>query len=332
MAKSHHIKIGNPTEYLYRFYWNNNVSRYRLLNHARAHRAYVAGHNGSGFYTAYLVILDAEILAFSNAISGKMSGISIQKGSTLLTNNSVEAFSAKVHEQHPNISYIFRETPDVILEFYPHGLTEYGHIARENAQVLMDFFNNAVASHSASFDPAIVTWFATQATSYETTRGTQQGNIGNVGEDISLIIATKTSLINALIAGHGIIAYNNSSNVTVALTFWDYSLLYRARTVAHLKVDGETPMNSSVLGKEILLDQFDMIGLWNKGLVARVGVFASLTADGVPGIDTKIKWVEPGIHGTVKAIDIDATINHYIKVCVDNLTDGSPWQLDFYDM
>jgi hypothetical protein len=331
MAKSHHTKQGNPIEYLYRFYWNNAISRPRLLNHARAHRAYLAGHNPGGIYDAYLVILDAEILAFANAIGGKQTDVSLQLGKTSLTNVSVKAFGDKVHEQYPNIVYIFRETPEVVLEFFPHGKSEFDHIAMENAQVLMTFFNEAVARHSSSFDSTIVTWFANQATSHETTRANQQAAFGDVGEDIGTIISTKTSLIGALVAGHGIVAFNNRTSETDALLFWNYTLLYRLRTIAHLKVDGATPMNSCSLGKQILLDKFDDIGLWNKGLVARVGVYASLTEDGVPSIDTVIKWAEPGAHVNVHAEDINATVNHYIKLFVDNLTDGTTWELDFHD-
>src|ERR1700722_17287221 len=118
MEKRHLTKQGNPTHDLYRFYWNNNISRYRLLNHARAHRAYVNSQNGSGIYTAYLVILDAAILAFANGITGKMSDVAGQLGKTSLTNSSVVAFSDKVHEIHPYIVYTFRATPEVVTEFY----------------------------------------------------------------------------------------------------------------------------------------------------------------------------------------------------------------------
>jgi hypothetical protein len=332
MARNHNIVKGNPIHNLYRFYWNNNISRPRLLNHARAHRAYVNSQNGTGIYTAYLVILDAKILAFANAITGKDTDLSLQYGKTSLTNTSIKAFSDKVHEIMPYIVYTFRATPEVVLEFAPHGLSEFNNIAMENAQSLMNFFNTAVEAHAASFASGDVTWFASQATSHETTRANQQAAFGDVGDDIGTIITTKTGLIAALVAGHGIVSYNNSTSETAALLFFNYTLLYRSRDVAHLKVDGETLLNSTSLGKLILLDEFDMVGLWNKGTVARVGVFASLTEDGVPGIDTVVKWATPGAHANISALALGATVNHYIKLFVDNLTDGTTWELDFYDM
>ena len=331
MGKNNSQRKGNPTHDLFRFYWNNSISRPRLLNHARAHRAYVFSHNGTGLYTIYLVLLDAEISAFSNSISGKMSDIGSQLSGTVLTNASVKAFSDKVHEQYPNIVYIFRANPEIVLQFYPHGLSEFDHIAMENAQVLMNFFNAAVALHHTSFDAGVVAWFASQATNFGLVRAGQQGEMGDVSDDIITIIAAKKALIAALIAGHGIVAYNNSSDETAALGFWNYSLLYRSRDVAHVKVAGTTHFDSSSLAKEILLDEFDWITAKNTSLVSRIGVWASATGTDAPTSTTKIKWLDAGLSGGTAPQDIDATTKHYIMICVDNLTDDGTWELDFHD-
>ncbi len=316
---------------LYRFYWSNIISRLRLLNHARAHRAFVNNKNTTGIYTEYLVLLDAAILAFATAIEGKVTDLSLQYGDTILTDKDIVDFSDKVHEVYHLILYVSRNSPDIVPEFFPNDLSEYNNIAKENALVLMTFFSNAMDRHSASFDDEIVLWFANQVIKFNLHREEQQETFGNVDDDINVIINGKTSLIGALVAGHGIVAYNNRLSEIEAVAFFNYPLLYRLREIAHLKVDGETLKNSCSLGKQILLDKFNRIGLWNKGTVARVGVFATATLEGVPGPLTKIKWVDPGKHGNTTPQDIDAIDNHFIKLIIDNLTDGSPWELDFHD-
>ena len=254
-----------PLSVLYGFYWSKEFDRIRLLSHARDHEQKIIAANGTHLFDTIVGPTTGAVNAFSSAIGAKETGLAIQVGKTSLTDIMRMDFILEVRFAYGTIKALCRTHPDIMAEFFPHGLTEFDQLTLEHAEVIIHRFALACTAHVLLIGTALATIFTDFDTNFPLTRNIQLGQMGNVGEDIVLILAAKKLLIKQLVFNTGFIVDVYPDDQASANALFNYSKLYVHESNPHEYFTGNALHNEVTNATEILVDDTKIVTVTNLG-------------------------------------------------------------------
>ncbi len=277
----------NPIDYIFDFYNDREFIDIRLLNHARDHSQKV--HlNLSGLVGSLDAPTLAAVNSFSLSIGAGENELTIQRGKTSLKDIMLMHFVLDCRFIFPSLKNLFRATPEIYLEFAPHGLDEFNHLTTEHAEVVIHRVSLACHAHEAAISLAVATIFYNYDTNYPLARNVQLGAMGTYVADKVLIEAARNLLVNQLIFNIGFCIDAFRSNRAGALALFDFSKLYVHHNTPHQYINvnalhganTNAPEANVISGKRVKGNN----QLGDGPVIMSIG----LTAGAAPGVKRKV--------------------------------------------
>ena len=226
------VSHDNPIDYVFDYYTNREFIDSRFLIHARDHDVKV-GLNLSGLVASLNGPTHAAVNAFSLAIGAADMELRIQRGKTSLKDIMLLDFILECRMHFPVFKSIFRDHPEIMLEFEAHGMYEINHITTGEAELIIHNVAKACLAHEADITHAVAQIFYDFDTNYKIAHNIQIEAKGTYKEDKVLIAAARALLTKQLIYNLGFIIKEFNNNRVGALALFDFILLYVHHNTPH---------------------------------------------------------------------------------------------------
>lgn len=161
-------------------------------------------------------------------------------GHTDQTDAVLEAFGKRMREEEPFIARALggKGTP-AYLEFYPHGKSEYHHVTKTEAPLLLLRVYNAAAKYAAGLGKTLSEDLRAYKPAYEDKRGTQTGNQGTISQNRAERSDKRKALELVLLQVMHQVGEAYPGDVDTCGQFFDFRALYPP---PQPKEDEEEPM------------------------------------------------------------------------------------------
>jgi hypothetical protein len=281
-------------------------------------------HNGlvqanvSGLLGPIKVGTQAALDALGLAIGDKNTMIRLRRGQVSLQEIMLFDFILEVRRKVPVFREIFHATPDVMLQFVPHGLTAIDKLTVNEAQLEIHNFATACHNNETAITLLVATIFYDFDTNFPLAHAGVIAAKGNVSEEAVIQEAAMALARKQLIVNSGFIIENFVDNQASGLALFDYSLLYIIHNSPHQHLnlmtlhEAETnvPDANVITGKKIKC---------TNGGAGPMIVSIGLTAGAAPGLKRKV--IRANDAASVLADDIRNDGGQYLNYHNANLFD-----------
>ena len=226
-------------KYFMVLFMSPKISRSRLKSFAEDHISKLTLNNPGGLFTALLTAVTNAYTAYFGDLSSESLKLAVQKAKTAGMDASRLALLAKISEIHPLILYTYRATPDVILEFYPVGTSEYYDSNIDDLETISGRLKSVLDTHSADFTPAVLTDFNTVQGTFITNRSAQRTAKDAVETERSDMATSKVTLAKQLSINLLTIAAKYIGDESKAALYFNQSIINAAFTESTHKVESD---------------------------------------------------------------------------------------------
>ncbi|MEI8201379.1 MAG: hypothetical protein WCH34_00080 [Bacteroidota bacterium] len=189
------------------------------------HLVRAAHYNTSGQYSQLITSTQTLYEDYYGEIHDEDVDKALKKSLTHAVDLFLTNFHADSHKIHVVIEGVFDLNTAEILEFYPHGNTEYSTMNKTTAETLFNRLKTAVNKYSASFTPAFVTKINNLPTQYNSVRGVQLEKIEDVTDFINTTEEKRLALELQICRNIHDLAKEYLTEPAKGLAFFDLSLV-----------------------------------------------------------------------------------------------------------
>ncbi len=153
----------------------------RFIDFVKKHLAYMVANNTGGTLDALIALLTPTITAFEKWESDKDKSENTRSGKTDSLDEIVNGFETFIDDVYKEAAYKFEDDkPEVFVQFFPNGKSEYNHITRTAAAVLLKRIADLCDTHKAELKAGMSDKAKNFYNDYTNKRKEQQLEIGNV--------------------------------------------------------------------------------------------------------------------------------------------------------
>jgi hypothetical protein len=230
------VNHDNPLEYSFKFYKDPNFIPLRMFKHLDDHNGKVQ-LNLSGLLGPIQVGTQAALDSLGLAIGDKETMIRLRRGKVSLQELMLYDFVLEVRRKVPVWRELFHDTPEVMDEVAPHGLTPFDKLTVNSAQLEIHQVATFCHNHELAITVAVATVFYDFDTNYPLAHANVIASKNNVSEEDVLKDAAMALAVKQLIVNSGFIMQNFVDNQASGLALFDYSLLYIHHNTPHQYID-----------------------------------------------------------------------------------------------
>ena len=219
-----------------------HISDKDLKAYAEDHLQRLTTADTDGVLAELIAPTGAAYEAYFGSISDKDVAVAVRQAYTVSVDQNLEEFKGAVSRKEGAIRSAFGTDSAAYQEFFPQGKTEYTHVTKENADVLMLRMKSATAKYAASLEPGMDALFATLYTNFTTARKAQLGQKGTVSSHTDAKHNNRTALELQLCANLHFIGYKYPGDAAKCCTFFRQELLYTPPSSGHSNTPPVTPV------------------------------------------------------------------------------------------
>lgn len=223
-----------------------NISRDNLKQFAEDHIQRLTVNNPGGIFTSLLVNVTNAYTSFFGDLSHTAIAGAVQKARTAGMSNSKDKAIQFIRDAHGLITYTFRDTPEIISTFYPHGMDEYTHSDLGNAELIINRFIQAATDNSGVLPVNFVGDITNLRNVFVANRTTQLLQKGTLSADRSHIVGTQEGLCIELTRNVLLIAAHFVGHESKAHVYFDQGIIdphHASKVLLQVRLDipaGET--------------------------------------------------------------------------------------------
>ena len=258
----------------------NRITPERFINHVADSLNRFGEQNGSGEWDDIISEITTPFNSFKNDVSEIAINIAQQRGLTQTADEVMKALYETMRTNRTTIAFkLGGEFVPTMLEFYPHGLTEYLQITKTQMPTVTDRLFKAATNHAAALGAPLTDELKAFKNRWEHARNEQ----GNKKSDVDTNRADRDdSRLNVELvmtkAVH-VVAAKYPGDVERCSTFFDFNLLYAPAHHGHEDFEGTVAADTTVTVVNVTMKKSWLIEIVNTGTNASLKVWLAATAN-----------------------------------------------------
>ncbi len=222
------------------YFDDKSINNPRLGNFGKNTLGRFKAMNKTGEYTPIIDIIESPLTIFMNE-SGEISLVEAQRrGLTITTDMVIDNLHDTMNEKYIEIAYkLGGEKVTAMLEFYPHGVSEYGQATKEKMPIITDRLFKAADLHKAALGKDLSDLLKSFEDLWKNARESQTNKKTEEGTDRTSRNKSRVDLELALTKAVHHIGEKFPGDVEMGKNFFEFHLLYNATNSAK---DATTPV------------------------------------------------------------------------------------------
>ena len=210
--------------------------------------ASLTNNNPAGVYTTLIASLTAVYTTYFGNYETKSVNIAEKVGKTNSLDTVTALFASTVRSKYNFIAAAFPIGESVYIEFFPHGLTEFSRLTRDNVQSVSHRIATKATEYMASLGGApFAAIFTTLETNITTAIGAQNTGKAVVKTITSSVITNRGPVEDETMKAMYAVGLQCWPNQSLCRSYFDFSLLFGVNTHPSVVVTGVAAANANTL-------------------------------------------------------------------------------------
>jgi hypothetical protein len=275
----------------------------RLILFTRDHVQRLTKGNVGTLFTANITTLTNNANALETEVGTIDTSENIRTGQTQTVDEVTAAFSKDMSELEGVIARaVGGFNKPAMLEFYPHGVTEYNNPSREDMVILTDRIYKAASKYATQLGTTVTAILQGYKSSFVNARTAQVGSIADVGNQRAIRGTNRITLETSLTMSVHFVGTNFPTDVNKCASYFNFNLLYNQSHRPHDVHSGAPAANATAtVVNKTLKASMDII-IKNTGMNANIVAWLAATATDAPNANAVT--VLPGKSANIKATDL----------------------------